>query len=514
MEFHFITLDELNNLKTREVVNQLPSFYADSLFIIGCFNQTLAGAIAIYEQEIVYLSEQYKKELIEKAKLFSLNELKIRNNSTFFLELGFKEYNDFMIYRPINNYQFENYEAVSKFIMSLKKRVYALDHFKRFMKDFVNIQNQLKVIHIGGTNGKGSTTNYIREVLQNAGYKVGTFTSPALVSRLDIIRINDINISEEDFIKYANRYMDHCLEYDLSMYEIEVFIATMYFYENKVDYVIFEVGLGGELDATNIVYPLVSVNTNIGLDHQEYLGNTYEEIARTKGGIIKDQVAFITGEKKQSCLEVFKELCDTHHCELIKTKEISHIQLNIDSISFDYNGETYRLLTPARYQCYNASLAIEVLEYLKSKKYVNYSETDLRRGLYHAKWLGRFEIMRRTPLIIIDGAHNKEGIEQFCESARDYPDIKIIFSALKDKDTHSMIEKLLEITDDLTICEFEHARAQKADLLAEDFPVHVEKDWHQAINESLNYEGTLFITGSLYFLSQVRPYLIAHLKQK
>ena len=153
------------------------------------------------------------------------------------------------------------------------------------MDDLGNPQLILDCIHIGGTNGKGSTTNYIKEVLKQAGYRVATFTSPALYSRLDIIRINDQFIDDKTMVKYANRYVDLWLKYEISMFEIEVFIAIMYFIENNVDIAIFEVGLGGLLDATNIIKPMLAINTNIGLDHVDYLGHDYQSIALNKAGM-------------------------------------------------------------------------------------------------------------------------------------------------------------------------------------------------------------------------------------
>lgn len=409
-------------------------------------------------------------------------------------------------------YQFYSYDEVYDFILSQKQRVYALDHFKRFMNHFHNPQNKLKTIHIGGTNGKGSTTNYIREVLQSAGYKVATFTSPALESRLDVMRINDIPISDEIIVKYANQFMDICLEYELSMFEIEVFIAVMYFLDNQVDYAIFEVGLGGELDATNIISPLVSVNTNIGLDHVDYLGDTYEKIAKTKAGIVKENIPYIVGEDKEECLEVFEEVCRNKNAVLLKVKEVKNIKENDMTVSFEYDGLCVELSTSARYQCKNAALALEVLFYLKDNQLADLNNEVILKGLNLAKWKGRFEVMRENPLIIIDGAHNKEGIEAFCQSAMKYTNIKIIFSALRDKDTHAMIERLLELTDDITICEFEHYRAQRARILAENFPVKVEENWKNAVCKALNHDGTLFITGSLYFISQVRSFLKENLE--
>lgn len=402
--------------------------------------------------------------------------------------------------------EFKTYQEVYDFIAAQKQRVYSLDNFRRYMNDLNNPQYQLKCIHVGGTNGKGSTTNYIKEVLKVAGYKVGTFTSPPLYSRLDIIRINDVFIDEKRMIAYANKYMDTWLTYQLSMFEIEAFIAIRYFIDEKVDYAIFEVGLGGRLDATNIIKPLVAINTNIGKDHMEYLGNTYQSIAREKAGIIKDEIDFITGETKKECLDVFQEICHEHHATMYQVQDIKHIKQE-KTIFYQYRDMDITLDASAFYQVQNSALALETLLYLRDKQYISCNDQQIKQGLFQAKWAGRFETVWKDPLIIIDGAHNKEGMEAFYQSAKNYSNIKIIFSAFKDKDSHSMIEYLLRLTDDITICEFEHVRSQKAKILAEDFPVKIQVDYQKAIDEVFLHQGVVFITGSLYFISLVRSYI-------
>lgn len=401
--------------------------------------------------------------------------------------------------------KFSTYDEVCEFIASQKDRVYSLDNFKRYMNDHGNPQYQLQCIHIGGTNGKGSTTNDIKEVLKLSGYQVGTFTSPALHSRLDIIRINDIFIDDQMMVYYANKYMDEWLDYQLSMFEIEASIAIYYFIDNHVDYAIFEVGLGGRLDATNIIRPLVALNTNIGLDHIDYLGNTYESIAREKAGIVKDHVDYITGETKKECLDVFENICKKHQSNLIKLDTISNISNH--PLGYRYKGYDITLSTPAIYQIQNSALALETLLYLRDRKLITCSDETIKQGLYQAKWDGRFEQVWSNPTIIIDGAHNKEGIEAFYECAKNYENIKIIFSAFKDKDTHNMIECLLRLSNDITICEFEHVRSQKAKILAEDFDVKIQEDYKKAIDDAFSHNGVVFITGSLYFISLVRSYI-------
>lgn len=469
----------------------------------------------------LYFKQGIATQLVETIEKLSLNDIHVNASHyslSFFQKNGFQivdeqQCKDYipMMKKIVTQQKFKRYEDVYDFINSQKDRVYSLDNFRKFMKDMSNPQLALKCIHIGGTNGKGSTTNYIKEVLKKAGYLVGTFTSPALITRLDVIRINDVNIDEQTVVDLANRYVDVWLEYEISLFEIEVFIAIMYFLQKGVNIAIFEVGLGGQLDATNIIHPLVAVNTNIGLDHVDYLGDSYESIAKAKAGIIKDGVDFITGEHKQECLDIFRDQCDRHHSQLLRVDRIHDIQ-DGENVKYCYRDYNIVLDTSALYQIYNSALAIETLLYLRDKKDIYFDDQDLIYGLFEAKWAGRFEKLRNIPLIIIDGAHNREGVDELYRSARKFHDLKIIFSALKDKDTNYMIERLLELTYDITICEFEHPRAQKAKLLAKDYPVKVEPDYIKAIDEAFDYQGTLLITGSLYFISKIRPYIQQKIK--
>lgn len=404
-------------------------------------------------------------------------------------------------------YMFSTYEEVVQFMQQQKNRVYSLDNFKKYMQECHNPQYQLPCIHIGGTNGKGSTTNYVKEVLQLAGYKVATFTTPPLYSRLDIIRINDKCIDEQMMVHFVNTYMEDWLRYQLSIFEIEVCIAIYYFLENNVDVAIFEVGLGGTLDATNIIKPLVAINTNIGLDHMEYLGDTFAKIAYNKGGIIKEGIDYITGETKEECLLIFKELCKQHHSKLIQMQPIRNIK-DGQNVSYTYRDYHVTIKTPALYQVKNSALAIEIVLYLKEKGHFTFTKKQLLQALYQAKWAGRFEIIHQNPLIIIDGAHNPEGMEAFLEGAKKYQNCKIIFSAFKDKDTNSMIEYLLRLSDDITVCEFDHPRALTIDTLDCRIAVKTEKSYRKAIDDAMEHAGTILITGSLSFIAIVRSYIL------
>ena len=405
--------------------------------------------------------------------------------------------------------RFQKAEDVIAIIEQRKNRGYGLDHFKQYMVSLGNPQNRLRSIHIAGTNGKGSTTNDIRSILQAAGYKVGSFTSPFMITHLDRIRINNQDIREEAFLGITNRYYDSWMEWDLSMFEIDMCIAVFYYLEEQVDYCVFETGLGGRKDATNILQPLVSVITNIGMDHMEFLGDTLEKIAKEKAGIVKEGIDLITAEDKECCLQVFQKHTASAHAQCIKAGEISNIQETADGLSFDYgNLKDVALYGKARYQCRNAALAIEVCLYLQRQGHIRLTEVQLRTGLHQAVWIGRFETISKEPLIILDGAHNADGIHALCETLKQMEDVQVLFSVLKDKNFEAMLQELETVCGEILVVPFYNERALDVRLLEGRKHIHLMESYERAIPHALQKVKPLVITGSLYFISDVRKYLI------
>lgn len=405
--------------------------------------------------------------------------------------------------------RFQKAEDVIAIIEQRKNRGYGLDHFKQYMASLGNPQNRLRSIHIAGTNGKGSTTNDIRSILQAAGYKVGSFTSPFMITHLDRIRINNQDIREEAFLGITNRYYDSWMEWDLSMFEIDMCIAVFYYLEEQVDFCVFETGLGGRKDATNILQPLVSVITNIGMDHMEFLGDTLEKIAKEKAGIVKEGIDLITAEDKECCLQVFQKHAASAHAQCIKAGEISNIQETADGLSFDYgNLKDVALYGKARYQCRNAALAIEVCLYLQRQGHIRLTEVQLRTGLHQAVWIGRFETISKEPLIILDGAHNADGIHALCETLKQMEDVQVLFSVLKDKNFEAMLQELETVCGEILVVPFYNERALDVRLLEGRKHIHLMESYERAIPHALQKVKPLVITGSLYFISDVRKYLI------
>ena len=406
---------------------------------------------------------------------------------------------------------FKSSQEVIALIEQKKRNGIALSQLRKYMENLNNPQLQLSCIHVGGTNGKGSTTSILASVLKEAGYKVGTFTSPYLETHHDRIRINDVFIDEESIVKYANAHYERWVEYDLSMFEIDMVIATLYFVEHNVDYAIFEVGLGGTQDATNIIDPLVSVITNIGKDHMEFLGDSYKEIAQAKAGIIKANKALITSETKKECLEVFEAKCAIENAKMITIKQPTNVVVDT-CLHFDYhNFKNIQQPTLASYQAINTALAMETLLYLRSLHVVQFSDEQLRNAIALTKWKGRFEVICEKPMIIIDGAHNEEGIAALAKACEVFSHVKILFTALQDKPYQKMLNQLFKVSNDICVCEFDFYRAQTAKEIAKGFPVRIIEDYREAIttlSQELKTDEVLIICGSLYFISDVRAYLL------
>ena len=406
----------------------------------------------------------------------------------------------------------EVYEFLFNRKVSLKKDK---NSFKTLMASLNHPYLKLKCIHIGGTNGKGSTTNYLRSILQTAGYKVGTFTSPHLMKYNDRMRINNVWISDKQLLIYVNKYYDLWIEYDLSMFEINMFISIYYFLENDVDFVLYEVGIGGRKDTTNIISSFLSLITNIGFDHVEILGHTYQEIAYEKVGIVKENSFLLTTETKAICLDVFEVEVSKVHATMQQLKP-THIKLNNNDIIFKLDKEKYRLKSSAFYQAQNAALAMAAAHWLKDQAMISFQEEDLKEAVYNTYWPGRFEQISTDPLIILDGAHNIHGMQRLVYELRHLPKpIYAVFSALTDKDYSLLLDLLTTHTNEVIVSEFDYPRALEAEELAKGHVVTIIKDYNEALAYALeklkaesNKTGCIIITGSLYFISEMRTNLI------
>lgn len=385
----------------------------------------------------------------------------------------------------MENKRFNEIDEALDFVMNRKNRGRGLTVFKQCLGELNNFQNQLRVIHIAGTNGKGSTTHFLMDVYKHNGYKVGTYTSPHLFSHLDRIRINDEWISEKDFLKYLNEYYEIIDKYDLSMFEIDTLIMIRYFIDEQVDLAIVEVGLGGRLDSTNIFDdPICSIITNIGYDHMDRLGNTIEEIAAEKAGIIRKDHKVFTGKMRIEALNVIKEKAD--------------LLIEYDESIWDDN---ISLENKALYQKENICLVLNVL------KHLNYEyQKDLYDVLSQSIWQGRFETVSVDPKIIVDGAHNEDGVEALVKSLKmSNEKYVIVFVAMKDKNGPLMIEKLKPFASNFIVTEINMPRCSKAEDLKCFEDIIVEKNCDKAFELALELSDNnpILMCGSLYFVSWV-----------
>jgi len=242
--------------------------------------------------------------------------------------------------------------------------MFSTEHILKLVNHHDRFHTKLNVIHIAGTNGKGSTSNYVTNMLMETSFKVGLYTSPYTRVRFDNIKINQHQISSDDLISLYVRFKDDFEAFELSEFEIDTFIALRYFYEKEVDYCVIEVGLGGTDDATNIVEPILTVITNIGLDHQDVLGYSYQEIASKKAGIIKENIPLVIGyDINKEALDVIKLISNQHSSPFHQVEPYQNVTLN-EVIQFSYRNDIYKLNTLASYQVKNACLAIEIANLL------------------------------------------------------------------------------------------------------------------------------------------------------
>lgn len=399
-------------------------------------------------------------------------------------------------------------QALNDLMLRRSNGLPGLNRLKDCLAEMGNPHLQLKCIHIGGTNGKGSTTDFLRSIFQKADYKVGSFTSPFLVHHQDRFRINNQDIDDETLLKYINQTLPYWEKYDFSMFVIDMLISILYFVDEKVDVALYEVGLGGRLDATNVITPLVSVITNIGFDHMEQLGDTLEKIAYEKAGIIKQNVPLFTCENKEECVDVFLEVAAERNAKVTRVFFPRNSQIVNHRRTFTYQYIEVALKSLAIYQVANASLAMSVAINLKSE-FPLLNDQVIKAGIEGTEWAGRFEKVSDEPLTIIDGAHNVEGIEALVSNFA-YLDKPIIcvFAALKDKLTDDMVNLLQANCQQVIVTEFDFYRVKEAKQLATNAQIIVEADYKKAIEmgRTLAKDGVLMITGSLYFISEVRKY--------
>lgn len=346
-----------------------------------------------------------------------------------------------------------NYRQAMEYIESLQTlgSVPGLENIINLCEKLGNPQDDLKFIHIAGTNGKGSVSAYLSSVLGSGGYKVGTYNSPVIRDYRERICVNGRMISQKVLCELLEQVKEAC---DLLVsegkshptpFEVETALGFLYFREKKCDYVILECGMGGKLDATNLVKnTVVAVFTPIGMDHMGFLGDTIEEIAGQKAGIIKPGCRIVSAQQREEAARVLEQVSGKQQTavDFVQTEDASQIRYGLEKQSFVYKEkQTIKIALAGQYQIENALIALKVIEVLREEG-IKISECAVEKGFASARWSGRFEILGRKPYFIADGAHNEDGARKLAQSIRFYftkKKIIYIMGILKDKEYDKII---------------------------------------------------------------------------
>lgn len=418
-----------------------------------------------------------------------------------------------------------NYEEAREYLDQVSKggSVLGLDNMRELLKRLENPQDSLKFVHISGTNGKGSVLAYVSTVFKEAGYRTGRYISPTLFSYREKIQVNERFIGREDLarltakVKKAAEEMKNSGKGSPTIFEIETALAFLYFVEQKCDIVILETGLGGALDATNVITTSVmEVITSISMDHMEFLGDTLGKIALQKAGIINPHTAVVSAMQETEAAEVILDVCRKKECicNMVDPKQIEHISYGCDGQSFSYkNWDNIKISLMGSYQIKNAALALEAIEALRELGY-QLNDNAVYQGMKKAVWKGRFTIISKEPFIIMDGAHNQAAAEELVRSLKlYYPGKKFyyIFGMFRDKDYHQVIRLTAPLAEYIITVETpENPRALPAEELkkavAEVNPsVEAAGSLRMAVNqvmEQIDKDAVIVIFGSLSFLGE------------
>ena len=394
-----------------------------------------------------------------------------------------------------------------------------LDRMNQALALFDHPERQFLSFHIAGTNGKGSTAAMLHRILSQSGYRVALYTSPHLVSFTERIRVGDEEIAPNEVVALAQEIRNRtaAANVPLTFFEFVTVMAFIYFARRQIDVAVVEVGLGGRLDATNLVRPVVSLISTISKDHEAYLGSDLLSIAREKGGIIKRGIPSVCGALPTEVAALLKDIADERAAPSYFLGRDFIFSLKNDD-RFDYRGLKWRLseldiALRGKHQKRNAALALAGLEIAAREFPVN--ESALRAGLRTVRWPGRFEILRDKPTIVLDGAHNGEGVRALIEeleSFREQRTVRLLFAAMEDKDWRLMLEGFSEVVDEIVLTRVNMERCADPFYLASQLSGKIP---HRAIGnastalehilERAESDDIILIAGSLYLIGEMRP---------
>ena len=392
------------------------------------------------------------------------------------------------------------------------------------MEKLGNPQKDLKFIHIAGTNGKGSTAAFLSSILKEAGYKVGLFTSPYIEVYNERMQINNVNITDEELAEIATHVFPFADSLDdaPTEFELNTAISMVYFQKNHCDIVVLEVGMGGELDSTNVIdSPEVAVICAIGMDHTEELGDTIEKIAKTKAGIIKEGTRTVLYKQADLITEIVKARCRQvgASLDISEPDQIEFLDMDLEGQRFCYPGFE-KLETPliGQYQLDNAALVLKTVEVMRNRGW-NISKDAVLKGFKNVSWPGRFEIILKDPLFIVDGAHNPHGIRVTAASLKAvFKDRKVVFivGVMADKDYNDMIEQILPLALEVNCVTPDNQRALCGDRLAEIIRARgvsavafntISEAVDCAVEKAKTEKTGVTALGSLYMIGAIKSYI-------
>ena len=427
-----------------------------------------------------------------------------------------------------------DYQEALEFLKDLTKFGFnfGLDRIKTLLNFLGNPEQNIKAIHIGGTNGKGSVAAMVSSILTADAKKVGTFTSPHLHSYRERIRINGRMISEEEVAdllteirplleKMVAEGQEHPTEF-----EVNTAMALLYFSRQHVDLAVIEVGLGGLIDSTNVIHPLVAVITNVAMDHMDYLGNTIEEIARVKAGIIKENTVVVTGAAKPEVIAILQETCNNKGVPLIRVGDGIRYKLRSASLK----GQEFDLKTPnsrytslripliGKHQVTNAAVAVGVIEGLREQG-LSINKQAVAEGLMSAVWPARLEYFSGEPPILIDAAHNYDGADALADALLQYfkdKKLVLVIGMLADKEREKVMKRLASLAEVVVVTKPNSPRAGDWRQLASEAKpyvpqVEIEPGIAKAVNKAIDLAGKdhlVCITGSFYMVAEARQVVL------
>lgn len=394
-----------------------------------------------------------------------------------------------------------------------------LERVRELLSRIGDPQKKLKFIHIAGTNGKGSCAAMTASVLKACGFRTGLFISPYLYRFNERMQINGRDIENEALADIVTRIRPHAdgMEQHPTEFEMMTAAAMLWYAEEKCDVVVLEVGLGGRLDATNVIdCPECAVIMNIGLDHTAYLGDTVELIAAEKGGIIKPGCDCVLYQQSEGVEKVIRGICDERGARL-HTADFSAISCEFDSLEgqvFSYKGEPYAIALLGGNQLNNAAVVLEIVSVLRGKGW-KLDASDVEHGLYAASWPGRFEVISDEPYFVADGGHNPQCAESVAANVERYfPGVRRVFlvGILADKDYEQVMDILAKSADEFVCVTPNSPRALKAEELAETLkkygkPVRAVGDIADGVDaarQAAGADGMVCATGSLYMIGEIR----------